>query len=251
MLTAERRQYILNVLRRDGKVVAKQLSEELSLSEDTIRRDLRDLDGDGLLQRVHGGALPCAPATPTFKVRQEQLSQAKLAIAQAAAQMVRDGQVVILDGGTTNVQVARHLAPELHATIITNSPPLATALEEHPHIEVMMLGGHLYKHSLVTVGALTLEALRMIRADLYMPGICSVHPEIGMSTENLEESYVQRAMIACSAEVVALVSPEKLNKAYPYIITPLSELTEIITERSVPDETLEPYRALGLTITRA
>src|SRR5579859_5087370 len=153
MLTAERRQYILNVLRRDGKVVAKQLSEELQLSEDTIRRDLRDLDGEGLLQRVHGGALPCAPATPTFKVRQEQLSQARLAIAQKAAQLVHDGQVVILDGGTTNVQVARHLSPDLHATIITNSPPLAAALEEHPHVEVVMLGGHLYKHSLVTVGA--------------------------------------------------------------------------------------------------
>ena len=90
-----------------------------------------------------------------------------------------------------------------------------------------------------------------IRADLYMPGICSVHPEIGVSTVNLEESYVQRAMIACSAEVIALVSPEKLNKAYPYIITPLSALSEVITERSIPDELLEPYRALGLTITRA
>jgi DeoR/GlpR family transcriptional regulator of sugar metabolism len=251
MLTAERRQFILDMLKRDGKVVARQLSEELHLSEDTIRRDLRDLADEGLLQRVHGGALPCAPATPIFKVRQEQIFPAKLAIAQAAARIIRDGQVVILDGGSTNVQVARYLARDLHATIITNSPPLTAALEEHPYVEVVLLGGHLYKHSLVTVGPPVLEALHMIRADLYMPGICSIHPEVGMSAENLEEAYVQRAMIACSAEVIALVSPEKLNKAYPYIITPLSELSEIITERGVPDEVLEPYRSLGLTITRA
>ena len=251
MLTAERRQYILAVLQRDGKVVAKHLSEELSLSEDTIRRDLRDLADDGLLLRVHGGALPCSPATANFSARQEQSSVAKAAIAQAAARLVRDGQVVLLDGGTTNIQIAQHLPRELHATIITNSPPLAVALAEHPHIEVNMLGGRLFKHSIVTMGAATLEALHMIRADLYLLGICSLHPEFGISTINLEEAYLKRAMIACSAEVVALASSEKLNTAAPYIVGELSELNEIITEYSVPDEVLEPYRALGITMTRA
>lgn len=251
MLTAERRQYILSVLQRDGKVVARQLSEELKLSEDTIRRDLRDLAADGLLLRVHGGALPSSPATANFAARQSQAPSAKNAIARAAAQLVRDGQVVLMDGGTTNIQVAQHLSPDLHTTIITNSPPLATTLIEHPHIEVILLGGRFFKHSAVTIGAATLEELHMVRADLYMLGVCSLHPDIGISTNNLEEAYLKRAMIACSAEVVALASPEKLNTAAPYIVGELRELSEIITEHSVSDELLEPYRALGVTVIKA
>jgi DeoR/GlpR family transcriptional regulator of sugar metabolism len=250
MLTAERRQYILTILQRDGKVVARQLSEELGLSEDTIRRDLRDLATDGLLLRVHGGALPRSPAAAKFSARQAQALSAKSAIARAASQLVRAGQVVLMDGGTTNIQVAQHFAPDLYATIITNSPPLASALVDHPHIEVILLGGRLYKHSVVTMGTATLEELHMVRADLYLMGICSLHPEIGISTDNLEEAYLKRAMMECAAEAVALASPEKLNTAASYIVGELRELSEIITERTVPDELLEPYRTLGITVTQ-
>lgn len=248
MLTAERRQYILSVLQRDGRIVAREISEELNISEDTIRRDLRDLATENRLQRVHGGALPCSPAAANFAARQEQASSAKLAIAHTAAQLVRNGQVVFFDGGTTNLLVAQQLPRDLQATIITNSPPLATALAEHPNIEVIQLGGRLIKHSIVTVGAETIDALRMVRADLYMLGICSLHPDIGISTNHLEEAYIKREMIARSAEVVALASPEKLNTAAPYIVGPLSELTDLITERGLSDEVLEPYRRLGIHV---
>ncbi|QBD75522.1 DeoR/GlpR transcriptional regulator [Ktedonosporobacter rubrisoli] len=250
MLTAERRQYILNMLHRDGKIVARRLSEELGLSEDTIRRDLRDLAEDGKLVRVHGGALPSSPATANFTARQEQAPQAKEAIAQAAAAMVRAGQVIFLDGGTTNLLVAQHLMPDLQVTVITNSPPVAVALAEHPRADVLLLGGQLLKHSIVTVGTATLEAISMVRADLYFLGICSLHPDMGISTNHLEEAYLKRAMVERSAEVIALVSPEKLNTASSYRIGPLTELSEIITEREVAEELLAPYRNLGITVTR-
>ena len=113
-----------------------------------------------------------------------------------------------------------------------------------------MLGGRLYKHSLVTMGAATLEELSMLHVDLYLLGVCSLHPEIGISTGNLEEAYLKRAMIACSAEVIALASPEKINTAASYIVGELRELSEIITESRVPDDVLEPYRLLGITTTR-
>src|SRR5262245_41143961 len=166
MLTAERRQYILETLQRDGKVLATQLSASLRVSEDTIRRDLRELADAGLLQRVHGGALPRSPASASFTARQHQAPVAKQAIARPAAQLVRDGQVILLDGGTTTLQVAQQLAPELRATVITNSPPIAVALADRPYIEVIVVGGRLYKHSLVTLGAATIEALRAVRADI-------------------------------------------------------------------------------------
>ncbi len=251
MLTAERRRSILQTLRRDGKVLASELSKNLHVSEDTVRRDLRELAASGMLQRVHGGALPRSPATASFTERQQQTPEAKTAIAQAAIQLIRQDQVIILDGGTTPLQVAQHLPHDLRATVITHSPPIALALAEHPDIEVIMIGGRLYKHELITAGAATVEAFHNIRADLCFLGIGSVHPKLGISTSNLEEAYVKRAIIASAAEVVALTSAEKLGTAAPYIIGPLSDLTHLITERSVPNEALAPYRAQGITIVRA
>jgi DeoR/GlpR family transcriptional regulator of sugar metabolism len=251
MLSAERRQQILSALQRDGKVLASELSAALHVSEDTIRRDLRELADAGLLQRVHGGALPSSPAAASYAVRQRQSSSAKAEIANAATQLVRNGQVIILDGGTTTLQVAQRLPADLHATVITNSPPIAVALAEYPNVEVIMIGGRLYKASLVAIGAAVVETLRSIRADLCMLGVCSLHPEVGISVPDLEESLVKRAMISGAAEVVALASAEKLGTAAPYVVGSLSELTHLVTERSASDETLEPYRELGITIIRA
>src|SRR5438105_11180070 len=131
MLTAERRRSIMQTLQRDGKVLASELSKNLHVSEDTIRRDLRELASAGVLQRVHGGALPRSPVTASFTARQQQASGAKAAIAQAAVRLIRQDQVIILDGGTTPLQVAQHLPPDLRATVITHSPPVALALTEY------------------------------------------------------------------------------------------------------------------------
>lgn len=250
MLAAERRHHILKLLQRDGKIVAKELSEEWGLSEDTIRRDLRDMATEGLLLRVHGGALPVSPASARFSERQHLAVSAKAVIAQAAAKLVHDGQVVLFDGGTTNIQVAQHLPHDLRGTIITNSPLLAATLSEHHHLDVVILGGHLFRESMVTMGAETIQSLDHVRADLCMLGICSLHPEIGISTGNLEESYLKRKMIEHAAEVVALASIEKLNTAAHYVVGPLTDISEIITELSVPDDVLKPYRELGIAITQ-
>jgi DeoR/GlpR family transcriptional regulator of sugar metabolism len=248
MLHAERRQYILERLQREGKVVASELSVSLDVSEDTIRRDLRDLAEQGLLTRVHGGALPRSPAAVDYQTRQRNLTPGKVAIARQAANLVRKGQVVLMCGGTTNVQIAQHFAPDLSATVITHNPLVAINLAQHPLIEVVLLGGRFFKQSLVTVGSVPVEALRTIRADICMLGVCSLHPEVGISIPDLEESYVQRAMIASAAEVVALASAEKLGTASSYVVGPLSELTHIITEKSVAADQLQAYRALGITI---
>jgi DeoR/GlpR family transcriptional regulator of sugar metabolism len=162
--------------------------------------------------------------------------------------LFRNGQVIVMDGGTTTLQVATHFPPDLHATVVTNSPPIAVALAEHPGVDVEVIGGRMYKDSLVAVGAATVEALRAIRADLCLLGVCSLHPEIGISVPDLEEVYVKRAMIANSAEVVALAAAEKLGTATSFVIAPIHELTHLVTERSVPADVLAPYRAHNITI---
>jgi DeoR/GlpR family transcriptional regulator of sugar metabolism len=165
VLTSHRRKHILETLRQTGAIIAKDLSSELGVSEDTIRRDLRELAAEGLLQRVHGGALPSSPAVGNFAFRLNVATDEKKAIGRAAAAMVRPGQVVILDGGTTAVQIARHFPPELHATVVTHSPTIAVELVEHPNVEVILIGGKLFKHSVVAVGAPAIENIGRIRAD--------------------------------------------------------------------------------------
>ncbi len=248
MLKEERQNHILQLLSQEGKALASELCTRLNVSEDTIRRDLNDLAEAGLIQRVHGGALLRSPATASYAVRQGQAATAKAEIAQAAVNLVRHGQVLILDGGTTTLQIAQRLPLDLQATVITNSPPVAIALTEHSNVTVYLIGGVLYKHSLTTVGVDAVEVLHGFRADLYMLGICSLHAEIGISVPNLEEARVKRAMIASSAEIVALASAEKLNTAAPYIVGPLTDLTHLITESSVSDEILAPYIRLGVTV---
>ena len=251
MLTEERRSAILDRLRRDGKVVAADLTAELGVSPDTVRRDLRELADAGLLRRVHGGALPSAVGARPYAVRREQAPEAKEAIARATRRLLRSGQVILLDAGTTTLEVARQLPPDLEANVITNSPPIAVALAEHPSVEVTMLGGALAKDAQAVVGAATVEALRSVRADVLVLGVCSLHPEVGITVMDLEESYVKRAMIENAAEVVAVSSAEKLGSAGPFVVAPLEELTQIVTERSAPDEILEPYRDLGVEVVLA
>ncbi len=251
MLTSQRKQYILTVLRRDGQVVAKQISQELGLSEDTIRRDLRELAQEGLLQRVHGGALPASPAVADFAGREAILSDSKATIGWAAAQMIKDGQVVMVDGGTTAQQLARQLPPGLRATIVTHSALIAVELVAHPLVEVILIGGRLFKHSIVSVGAVALEAISHIRADLFFMGVTGVHPEAGLSTGDLEEAYIKRALCQQAAETFVLASEEKLGAASQYVIAGLSEVSGLIVERSVEEERLLPYQEAGLSIIRA
>ena len=251
MLTKQRKQHILEVLRREGQVVAKDLSQELGLSEDTIRRDLRELAQEGLLQRVHGGALPVSPAIVNFSGREEILQDEKAAIGKAAARLIKNGQVIILDGGTTAVQVARHLPRALKATIVTHSPRTALELIDYPEIEILLIGGRLFKHSIVSVGAAAIEAIKHIRADIYFMGVTGVHPEAGASTGDLEEAYIKLALSKQAAETIVLASREKLGTASQFVVTPLNEISGLIVEESVPDEMLAPYRKLGLSVIKA
>lgn len=251
MLTSQRKKIILEKLAQDGQVVAKQLSEFFGLSEDTLRRDLRELDSEGLLQRVHGGALPVSSAIATFAERNTLESAAKTAIAKAAAAMIMPGQVVILDGGTTSAELVKQLPRNLQATIVTHSPSVAVGLVEHPNIEAIMIGGRLYKHSIVCVGAAAVEAMSHIRADIYFMGVTGVHPVAGLSTGDLEEAYIKRALAARAAETVVLASAAKLNAASQYAIGELTLAQTIVVEGDTADALIEPLQQAGVTVIKA
>src|SRR5215207_5024981 len=218
MLTAERRQEILTRLNRDGKVVASELVDALGVSEDTVRRDLRELAAGGYVQRVHGGALPPAPATASFAQRLRVAPEAKAHLAEAALPLLEGANVIVLDGGTTALELARRLPTGRDCTVLTNSPPVAAALTSHPRAEVVLIGGRLLKDSQVTVGTATVDALRQVRADACVLGICSLHPEFGVTVTHYDEAHVKRAMVAASGEVIALATADKLGTASPWLV---------------------------------
>lgn len=248
MLTTERKAFLLSVLRRDGRLVAKSLSRELGLSEDTVRRDLRELAAEGLLQRVHGGALPSSPAVKAMRDRWPVSPDSKDMVARIAAGMVRDGQVVIIDGGTTAVRMARCLRSDLRATVVTHSPSVAVELASHASVDVELLGGRLFKHSVVTIGAVTAKAIARVHADAFFMGVTGVHQTLGLTTGDSEEAAIKRTLSRQAAETFVLTSREKLGAASPFQILPLDEVDGLIIEPSLPEEVLRPYRARDIDL---
>lgn len=251
MLTSQRKALIAQRLSRDGEIIAKTLAAELDLSEDTIRRDLREMAAEGLLKRVHGGALPLSPALPDLAARQTLATDEKTALGARAAAMIEPGQVVFLDGGTTTAALARALPRSFAFTVVTHSPTIACELERHPMAEVVLIGGRLYKHSMVTTGALALEAIRGLKADLYFMGVTAAHPTHGLTTGDMEEAATKRIIADNAAATWVLLTTEKLGRASPWKIMPTGSAIGLVVPSGLAPEILAPYRELDVEILEA
>ncbi|MEW2291205.1 DeoR/GlpR family DNA-binding transcription regulator [Streptomyces sp. NPDC006743] len=251
MLAAERREHLLALLARRGKIVAKEVAAELGISEDSVRRDLRDLAAEGLCQRVYGGALPVSPAVADYGARQAVAPDGKRKVAAAAVGLVRPGGTVILDGGTTALAVARALPRDLSCTVITHSPTIAAALLDHPRAELFLLGGRLFKHSAVTCGAAAVEAAQNVSADIFLLGVTGVHPEAGLTTGDAEEAAMKRALSARAADTYVLASSEKIGTASPFRVLPWEGISGLITDAGPRDTVVEQLEVLGVEILAA
>jgi DeoR/GlpR family transcriptional regulator of sugar metabolism len=251
MLAAERRDFLLGRLEAEGKLVAKDVARELGVSEDSVRRDLRELAAAGLCQRVYGGALPVSPAIVDYAARSAVSPESKDRVARRAAALIRSGDRVILDGGTTTLAVVRALPRTLPATVITHSPTIAAALVEHPSIEVFLLGGRLYKHSAVTCGVVAADAARAISADVFLLGVTGVHPVEGLTTGDVEEAAMKRTLAGRAADTYVLASREKIGAASPYAVLPLADAAGVVTDAPADDPTIERLRADGVEIVAA
>jgi DeoR/GlpR family transcriptional regulator of sugar metabolism len=249
MLTAERRREILSRLERDGKVVASELVATLGVSEDTVRRDLRELASGGHLLRVHGGALPPPPPAASFAQRLQVAPETKAHLAEAALPLLEGANVIVLDGGTTALELARRLPPTRDCTILTNAPPVATVLAAHPRAEVVLIGGRLLKDAEVAVGPIAVDALRQVRADACVLGICSLHPVLGVTANDHDEAHVKRAMVEASAEVIALATADKLGTTSPWLVAPLADVTHLVTDAG--EDLTRGYADAGVSVVHA
>jgi DeoR/GlpR family transcriptional regulator of sugar metabolism len=248
VLSAQRKDLILDTLRLQGRVVAKDMAAQLDLSEDTIRRDLRELAAEGRLHRVYGGALPSSPAVADFTARAEIGQAAKAEVGRLAAGLVLPGQTVAVDGGTTALQLARHLPRDLLATVVTHSPTIAVELASHPSVDVVIVGGRLFKHSVVATGAAAHEAINRVSVDAFFMGVTGIHPEAGLTTGDADEAAIKRAWSQRAAETFVLGSAEKIGAASPFEVVPLAAVTAVLTDSSAPARGVEELRAAGVEV---
>jgi DeoR/GlpR family transcriptional regulator of sugar metabolism len=251
MLAAQRRTLLLARLERDRRLVAKDIAAELGVSEDSVRRDLRELAAAGLCQRVYGGALPASPAVADYATRSQVQVDSKRRVAAAAAALIRPGATVIFDGGTTTLAVAHALPADLEATVVTHSPTVAAALAAQPSVEVYVLGGRLFKHSVVTCGAAAVEAAEAVNADLFLLGVTGIHPDAGLTTADADEAAMKRALARRAADTYVLGSAEKIGTASRFTVLPLSAVAAIITDASERDETIQRLRAAEVPVIHA
>lgn len=235
MLTAQRKDLLIRRLARDGRLVARDLALEIGTSEDTIRRDLRDLAADNRLLRVHGGALPASPTHRPLAARHQMQTDAKIRLGQAAAGLIRPGQIVILDGGTTHLALVAALPTDLAATIVTHAPGIAAALEPFAKIDVILIGGRLMRHSMVALGPTTQDAYAKLRANICFLGVTGLHPNTGLTTGDAEEAALKATMIQSAAETVVLATPDKIGASSPWSIAPLDGVTRLISIGDRPD----------------
>nr|WP_292852554.1 DeoR/GlpR family DNA-binding transcription regulator [Microbacterium sp.] len=247
MLAAARKDLLLDRLRRDGRIVAKEMAAELGLSEDSIRRDLRELDEAGLAVRVYGGALPASPAVADYATRTTVATDSKRRIAAAAVALIPPGATVILDGGTTTLAMVDALPRTFRGTIVTHSPTVAAALLDH-EAEVFLIGGRLFKHSAVSCGAAAVEAANRISADLFFLGVTGVHPTAGLTTGDADEAAMKRALASRAADSYVLASEEKIGAASRYGVLGLGEVTGIITDVGADAASARELAAAGAAL---
>ncbi len=248
MLPAQRKEFILETLRTDGQVMAKEVAASLGVTEDSVRRDLRELAADGLCQRVYGGALPVSPAIADYAARQAVAVDNKARVARRAIELIGPGATVILDGGTTTLAIAQALPRDLQATVVTHSPTVAAALVANPTVEVYLLGGMLIKHSAVTCGAAAVEAAQAVNADLFFLGVTGVHAQAGLTTGDADEAAMKRALSRRAADTYVLGSAEKIGAASPFTVVGLPDVAGIITDAPATDATLERLSEAGVAI---
>lgn len=235
MLKEERHRYIINRINKDNRIYVTELSVELGVSDDTLRRDLAELENQGLLTKVHGGAIAKSEISMVFT---ERLSTAVLMKQQMAAKLVplfKEGDVILMDGGTSNLEVARQIPKDMSLTIYTNSFPIVNELLEYPNLELIFLGGEVFAASQVTVGLSVYRALQAITPDWVVIGISDIHPEKGLTCPDREESMIKRCMIERGIKRVVLADSYKLDTARTYHVASLGEMDYIITEDSKVD----------------
>jgi DeoR/GlpR family transcriptional regulator of sugar metabolism len=235
-------------LRDANEVGFAQLSSELDVSEDTVRRDIDALNNNGLLLKIRGGAIPRSHNPLSFKERIGYLKDDKEVIALKAQSLVKSGQTIFLDGGTSVFTLVSLLPTDIKLTVITNNTAIIPALSAYNGIKLIILGGTYFKESETIVGLQAVKMVENFQADLYMMGICALDTDKGVTASYQEEAELKQAMLAHSGTAVALSTFEKIETFESYRVCPIESLDYIVTEVDANDKKFDGFKRLGVKI---
>ncbi len=250
LLLDERQDLIRQRLDQSGRVIAAELAQELRVSEDTIRRDLREMAASGLCRRVYGGALRLAPASGTINERMADGGERKAALAQAAARCIPPGTALFLDAGSTNLAIARALSPQSRLTVATNAPAIAAVLLER-EITTIQIGGMIDPRAGAAIGAKAMRDSECFRPDILVLGVCGIDREAGVTAYSFEEAEYKRFVASLSRSVLVAVTNDKLSTAAPYPVVPLSGIARAVIEADANDGEAAKLAEAGIDAIRA
>ncbi len=248
MLKSERHAYILHQINLHNKVLSADLSGQISVSDDTIRRDLQQLADEGKIIKIHGGALSPSFHNSHHSSREVYGYTQKKMIAQKAISLIKDGMFILTSGGTTIIELARSLPADLHATFISGSIPLLFEYVSHPNIEVIVIGNKVSKNSKITVGSEAISMINNLKVDLCFLGVNAINLTSGVSDNDWEVAQVKKAMVESASKLVCLTISEKINSQQPIQVCDIKKVDTLITELSPDDPLLNPYVKAGLKV---
>lgn len=248
MWAQERHQRILSMLAASRQVSANDLAEMLSVSRETVRRDLLDLEKTGQVNRVHGGAVLPEPRTEEpFRQRMTVQLRAKSEIARKAAGLIQPGQTILVDAGTTTAIFARELAKLSGVSVITNSLDVATTLQGAGK-EALLLGGRMLADVPATVGELTLSEIRRFSVDLCFSAPVAVHPVKGAFFYDLQEAEIAIAMASQSSRSIILADQSKLGETSRVRSWEPGEIGTLVTNKAATTEQIAAFRKAGVNV---
>lgn len=249
MFAEERQKNITLILNNNGSIKVNELSEYFNVSEATIRRDLQEMEEKRLLKRTHGGAVrvDITNFEPSFLDKKDERQDEKLAIAKAAASMIKDGDTIILDSGTTTLQIAKNITAR-NVTVITNSIDIAEELSNNKDLEIIVTGGTLRFKTRAMVGHICEKTFSYFRVDKAFIGANGISSVEGITTPNFTEAQTKKAMINAANKVIVVADSSKIQNVCLSVICPISDVTSIITSGSMPQEIEGEFRDKGIDV---
>lgn len=250
--TKERRADMLHMLNQKEKVMISEFCEKYKLSEVTIRKDLEILKNRNLLFRIRGGAIriPSTIDGKDIAVEAKKLFhyKQKRAIGKLAASLILENETIILDSGTTTMEIAKNLYEFQNLTIVTNAIDIALEVSKYNRFNVILVGGHLRESSLSTVGPLAESVLKVCYCDKLFLGVDSFSIEKGISTPNIEEANINQTMMSMAKECIAVFDSSKFNKRSFAFITHVKDIDAIITDDDIPADILSELKEQDVTV---
>jgi DeoR/GlpR family transcriptional regulator of sugar metabolism len=246
MLAEERRKQILSKLSSRGQVLSADLVRDFNVSEDTIRRDLKEMADAGLLKKVHGGAMSTTTVPYAHDARESLNVESKSAIAQRATALIRKGMLIFIDGATTSAQIVQHLDANLEATFVTHSVATAALLAKLQKSSTILLGGRVVPELLITCGPQLSEQAKAFNPDISIVSVHGISIVGGATVESYDDAIIKSEFLRRSAETVVLAGAEKVGFIASYKLADLSEISYLISDAS--NHHLKPFVDAGLTV---